>query len=264
MCEESIQANQGDEERKLICSGIWGGIRDLDQDVGAGAVVASLYSSSCDGGKGGDIYYFGVCKGDMITRVAIADVVGHGQTVSDVSQCMYDSLKAHMCDPDHGSILSKLNELASGHGLQAMTTAAVVAYYASRAAFYISCAGHPPALFKHTNEETWTVAKLQDDPSEGHGLGTNLPLAVAPEPFYDQQVVPATSGDRFFVYTDGVTEARNVQGELFGIGGLKSVLDANADAPLSLLKSAVLQALYRHTGNGLTHDDVTLIAMEVR
>ena len=41
-------------------------------------------------------------------------------------------------------------------------------------------------------------------------------------------------------------------------------LDANADAPLSQLKTAVLKALHQHTGNGLTHDDVTIIAMEIR
>jgi serine phosphatase RsbU (regulator of sigma subunit) len=45
---------------------------------------------------GGDIYYFGVCKGDTITRLAIADVTGHGEAVSEISQYVYDSLKAHM------------------------------------------------------------------------------------------------------------------------------------------------------------------------
>jgi hypothetical protein len=32
----------------------------------------------------------------MITRLAIADVVGHGEAISEVSQYVYDSLKAHM------------------------------------------------------------------------------------------------------------------------------------------------------------------------
>ncbi len=42
---------------KLMCSGIWGGIDDVDQDVVVGNVMVSLYSASCDGGKGGDIYF---------------------------------------------------------------------------------------------------------------------------------------------------------------------------------------------------------------
>ncbi len=48
------------------------------------------------GGLGGDIYYFGVCKGDTITRLAIADVTGHGEAVSEIGQYVYDALKAHM------------------------------------------------------------------------------------------------------------------------------------------------------------------------
>jgi len=36
--------------------------------------------------RGGDIYYFGVCKGGIIARLAIADVTGHGEAVSEISQ----------------------------------------------------------------------------------------------------------------------------------------------------------------------------------
>jgi len=43
----------------------------------------------------------------------------------------------------------------------------------------------------------------------------------------------------------------------------KHVLDANAEASLAALKAAVLQAVLQHTRKGLTHDDVTLIALEI-
>ena len=81
---------------RLECKEIWGGTHDRDIEVSAGKVIASIYSAACCGGRGGDIYYFGVCKGDTITRLAIADVTGHGETVSEVSRYVYDSLKAHM------------------------------------------------------------------------------------------------------------------------------------------------------------------------
>ena len=82
---------------RLECSGIWGGIRNVDLEITAGKVIGSIYSAACcEGGKGGDIYYFGVCKGDVITRVAIADVVGHGEAVAEVSQYVYASLQAHI------------------------------------------------------------------------------------------------------------------------------------------------------------------------
>jgi serine phosphatase RsbU (regulator of sigma subunit) len=81
---------------RLECKEIWGGIRNRDIEVSAGKVIGSIYSASSEGGLGGDIYYFGVCKGDTITRLAIADVTGHGEAVSEISRYVYDSLKAHM------------------------------------------------------------------------------------------------------------------------------------------------------------------------
>lgn len=81
---------------RLECKEILGGIRDKDIEVSAGKVIASIYSAACDGRLGGDIYYFGVCKGGIITRLAIADVTGHGEAVSEISQYVYDTLKDHM------------------------------------------------------------------------------------------------------------------------------------------------------------------------
>ena len=81
---------------RLECRDLWGGIRNKDIEVSAGRVLGSIYSASSEGGQGGDIYYFGICKGDAISRLAIADVAGHGETVSEISRYVYNSLKAHM------------------------------------------------------------------------------------------------------------------------------------------------------------------------
>ena len=83
-------------EGRLECKEIWGGIRNRDVEISAGKVIGSIYSTSSEGVMGGDIYFFGVCKGDTITRLAIADVTGHGEAVSEISRYVYDSLKAHM------------------------------------------------------------------------------------------------------------------------------------------------------------------------
>ena len=85
-----------DSHGRLECKEIWGGIRSKDIEVSAGKVIGSIYSAASEGGLGGDIYYFGVCKGDTITRLAIADVTGHGEAVSEISQYVYDALKTHM------------------------------------------------------------------------------------------------------------------------------------------------------------------------
>ena len=80
-----------DAHGRLECKEIWG-----DIDISAGRVIGSIYSASSKGGLGGDIYYFGVCRGDTISRLALADVTGHGEAVSQISRYVYEALKAHM------------------------------------------------------------------------------------------------------------------------------------------------------------------------
>jgi phosphoserine phosphatase RsbU/P len=248
---------------RLECAGVWGGIRNRDLEIQAGKVIGSLYSAACDGGKGGDIYYFGVCKDDKIMRLAIADVVGHGEAVAEVGQFVYNSLRTHMCDMDSQAIMGEINRLVSNRGLEAMTTAAVVAYNGSNGLAYVSYAGHPPVLFKCKADEAWSFSPSPPRDVHAVDIPMNLPLAVDSDALYRHREIPMVPGDRLFVYTDGITEAPNPEGDLFGPARLKDVLDANADASLSELKSAVLQAVLQHTKKGLTHDDVTLIALEI-
>lgn len=96
MNEKNLPLVDTETNQRLKCSGIWGGIRNQDVEISAGRVIASIYSLACCGGKGGDMYYFGVCESDLITRLAVADVAGHGEAVTEVSQCVYDSIKDHM------------------------------------------------------------------------------------------------------------------------------------------------------------------------
>ena len=144
-----------------------------------------------------------------------------------------------------------------------MTTAAVVAYYTQENEARISYAGHPPVLYRRVSEKTWSYAKppKRKDPSDG--LPLNLPLAIDLDTQYGQLALSMTSGDRLFVYTDGVIDSPSPEGESFGLERLKDVLNANAKATLSELKSAVLKTLNQYTKTALTHDDVTLIALEI-
>lgn len=258
MPKKLFQSPNNESDSKLECSGVWGGIRNRDLEIKAGKVIGSLYSSACDGGKGGDVYYFGICKDDRIMRLAIADVIGHGEAVSEVGQFVFNALRTHMCDADSRAIMGEINRLVSSRGLEAMTTAAVVAYHSGKGMAYISFAGHPPILYKRKTDQAWSFAASLD-----RDIPTDIPLAVDSGANYKHIELPMASGDRLFVYTDGITEAPNPEGDLFGSERLKNVLDASLNASLSELKSKILKALLQHTRNGLMHDDVTLIALEV-
>ena len=64
--------------------------------------------------------------------------------------------------------------------------------------------------------------------------------------------------------TDGVIEAPNSAGEQFGERALLNVLREAGSDTLMDLKAAVLGAIRKHTGGSLAHDDVTLMAVEIR
>ena len=246
--------------QRISCATIWGGIQNETVDVCSRSVEASLYSSSAAGGKGGDVYFLSVCGNDLLTRIALADVAGHGQTVSDVSQWLYDCLEARMGSIDGDRILADLNRLAVERGVSALTTGAVASFYTADSNLYFSYAGHHPMLVRRRGESDWQTADLEA-PEAGPA---NLPLGVLADTKYDQRTLRLGSGDRLFLYTDGLIEAPGEDGERFGEKRLRAALDAYAEAELMELKDGVLQAALDFSGGSLTHDDVTLIAVEIR
>jgi sigma-B regulation protein RsbU (phosphoserine phosphatase) len=144
-----------------------------------------------------------------------------------------------------------------------MTTAAVVAYYSQEGKAKISYAGHPPVLYRRAGEKAWSYARPPKRKSQSDGFPLNIPLAVDLDTLYGQLTISMAPGDRLFVYTDGVIDAPDSEGRSFGFKRLKDVLDANSEASLSELKSAVLKTLNQYTEKELSHDDVTLIALEI-
>ncbi|MFC1489178.1 PP2C family protein-serine/threonine phosphatase [Thermodesulfobacteriota bacterium] len=160
-------------------------------------------------------------------------------------------------------MLGEVNRLFCSRSLDAMTTAAVVAYYSHEGKARISYAGHPPVLYKRASDKAWSYARPPGRKRQSDGFPLNIPLAIDLDTQYAQLMIPMAPGDRIFVYTDGIIDAPSPGGERFGLTRLKDVLDANAGAPLSELKSAVLKTLNQYTEKVLTHDDVTLIALEI-
>ena len=144
-----------------------------------------------------------------------------------------------------------------------MTTAAVVAYYRQESETRVSYAGHPPVLYRRARDKSWSYARPHGRKGQSDGFPLNIPLAIELDTLYEQFTISMVPGDRLFVYTDGIIDTPSPKGESFGLARLKDVLDANAGAPLAELKSAVLKTLNQYTEKELTHDDVTLIAMEI-
>ncbi len=256
---EELKVSQGLRPYRIACSEIWGGIRNVDVDACTSGLAASIYSHSCRGGKGGDIYYVSVCDTDRLTRVAVADVVGHGKAVSAISGWVYDALAVRMNDPASDDLLEDLNQRILGRGLDAMTTAVVLGFYRDDSRVHITYAGHPPLLIRRRGEAGWHVAGAE--PSAG---APNLPLGVEANVQFVQDRFAVGPGDRLLAYTDGLLDAPNAGRELFGQARLLAALDEAGQGSLTEVKRHVLEAVRRHAGGPLVHDDVTLVGMEIR
>lgn len=244
--------------RRIQCAEIWGGIGDRDEVLMTNGVAATLYSQAAQGGKGGDIYYFSVCSSDLLTRIAIADVVGHGEAVSNTSQWMYHALAELMNCLEGERILEHLNRLVDEYVASAFTTAAVLGFYKANSHLYVAYAGHPPALIYRSAAKTWDTVELLNGDTPA-----NLPLGADVEAAYDQDEHVIWPGDRLFLYTDGVLEATDAHGRQFGLERLLFLLRGLGAASIAEIRTAVLDELRQHTGGMLQHDDVTFMAIEI-
>jgi phosphoserine phosphatase RsbU/P len=246
------------EKYRIRCAEIWGGIRAVDTDVCTLALEASIYSSACGGDQGGDIYYLSVCSIDLLTRIAIADLRGHGQQVSQLSEWLYNSLEERMNSLEGNAVLTELNSKVNAHGFDALTTAVLASYCLRDRRLYFSNAGHPPLLLRQTKASDWQRLEIPDSPR------TNLPLGVLPGAQYSQSSMPLESGDRIFLYTDGVLECSNLAGDEFGEERLFDVLAQSSAQTLPEVKCAVLNSISEHRGQQQVEDDITFMIVEVR
>lgn len=85
-------------------------------------------------------------------------------------------------------------------------------------------------------------------------------LGVFPEGAYEQQHAAIQSGDRLVLYTDGITEANDANGEEFGEQRLIDLVVANRSCSGPALQARLAAAVAAHAGARF-QDDATLIVM---
>ncbi|MBK9128586.1 MAG: serine/threonine-protein phosphatase [Phycisphaerales bacterium] len=247
---------------QFACAEIWGGNRPADGAIELPGVRGYIYSRPCDGGRGGDIHYVSLCNSGLISRVCLADVAGHGETIAAVGGTIHGLLRQYMNSFDQRRVLADLNRQMDRQELGAMTTAVTVTLFPPSRYLSISYAGHPPAWFLRRSEGRWRLLDPREDvPSRRR---VDLPLAVDPNAEFGRYDLRVRTGDRLLLLTDGVLEAPSPTGEQFGESRLARVLDQHRAAPLDELTRGIVQALCEHTGcPEVAHDDVTLLALEI-
>jgi sigma-B regulation protein RsbU (phosphoserine phosphatase) len=93
--------------------------------------------------------------------------------------------------------------------------------------------------------------------------GVNMPLGFPETAPFQQMAVPFAPGDLFLFYSDGVTEAANPQGELYGEDRLAALVEKNADIEANALIEAIHQDVVAFTGTDLFMDDFTCVCTRI-
>ena len=111
-------------------------------------------------------------------------------------------------------------------------------------------AGHCPALLVRGGGE---VQRL--------GL-TGIALGVLEDEKWEQQRIPIDVGDLLVVYTDGVTEARNRQGDLFRLARLQRAAEGGGQRSAVASMDKILADVNAFTGREHLEDDIALIVLQ--
>ncbi len=112
-------------------------------------------------------------------------------------------------------------------------------------------AGHnPPLLYRAAQNELTALER------------TGMVLGVDEDSPYTQVHVRLESGDFLFLYTDGVTDAMNAQGQPFGYEHLQQVVLEYGRASASAMVTGIENAVNRHIGLTAPFDDITMVAVK--
>jgi serine phosphatase RsbU (regulator of sigma subunit) len=184
----------------------------------------------------------------------IADVSGHGVPAALFASMIKVAMQTvNNCASDPGEVLKRLRSILNPD-LRGQLVSAAYLWIDTQAGFArYSAAGHPPLIrWRPLDDALYRI--------ESNGLLFGVDL----DSEYPVRQVRLAAGDRFLLYTDGITEPENGIGEQFGDGRLEQVMRDNSSCTVAQLSEHLLAEIRAWDPEATTlQDDITLIAIDV-
>ncbi|UCE18698.1 MAG: SpoIIE family protein phosphatase [Gemmatimonadota bacterium] len=248
--EEALQCKRMEDELEMARD-IQLGLLPKHVPAVEGLEISSYFSPAEE--VSGDYYdYFHL--DDDLFGIVIADVSGHGPSAALVMTMVKGILYATTQNFTSADLVisetnSTLEAIMPGDMFVTMT---FLVFDMKKRLLRFSNAGHNPLLsFTHQSKSVRLVE------CQGPILG------FSKDSVYVERQIPLNQGDFFLVYTDGVTEAMNVQGEMFNESRLLETVEQSASQKAGSIIDRIRDELRVFTNHSPQSDDIAIVAAKV-
>ena len=239
------------QQEVKIASRIQQSILPLNLPEIKGLTIAAKYIPMA--GVAGDFYDFHVINESKI-GVLVADVSGHGIPAALIGAMVKVAFSQQIGVADQpAEVLKRMNDTLYGKTEDQFLTACDVLIDVKKHSLAIADAGHPP-LFIWRRQSREIVAVKP----------TGIVIGFMPDIEFPTLEAKLMKGDRLVLYTDGVTEAPNPQGELYGEDRFRQLIETAADMPPGEFIDLLVSHLTEWGGRKESfEDDVTLVVVDI-
>jgi phosphoserine phosphatase RsbU/P len=212
---------------------------------------------------GGDLYDFlqyerrapdrqrsGDCDPNL--GIAIGDVSGKGAPAALYAALASGYLRSHASSkPGAAEMLTLLNKSLSARRIDGQYISVAYALWDDHCGLLrVANSGLPRPLHCHDGR----VERVDS---------VGLPLGLFDNPEYDEVAYRANPGDVFVFFSDGVLDAQNRAGDMFGGKRLARVIEANCSRSADDVVSAIFAAVGEFTAGENPYDDQTVVVLKV-
>jgi sigma-B regulation protein RsbU (phosphoserine phosphatase) len=201
---------------------------------------------------GGDYYDFVPLPNDRLA-MAVGDVSGKGVAAAlMMAKFSGDTRYCILTEESPSAAANELNSLLFSAGIEEkFITLSLSVLDIPKRTLTLTSAGHPPVMIRRANGH---VDEIGEDIA-------GYPLGIIPDADYKQTDIKLHPGDVVAVYSDGVTDARNLREELYESRENRRLLRkvAETSGGAEAMGRAILQDIREFSAGHVQVDDITLI-----
>lgn len=201
---------------------------------------------------GGDLYDTVNYSLDRVA-IVVGDVSGKGAPAAIYAALVSGILRSHSpIEPSPAEMLSAVNFSLGERRIDGQFVSIIYAVWDDlHRTLQISNSGLPRPIYCHDGEIEIVEA-------------TGLPLGLFDDAEYDEFSFQANTGDLFVFFSDGILDATNRSGDLFGRRGVERIVKEGCKLSAQALVDNLFNAVQEHSAGVETFDDQTIVAIRVK